>query len=74
MRFTIPLALFLASLALAAPTAEADNDADVAASDADPAPVDAQACRRGYRECLDSCNRHHGGNKCYRACWVHYCQ
>ncbi|RAK97601.1 uncharacterized protein BO80DRAFT_467645 [Aspergillus ibericus CBS 121593] len=74
MRFTIPLVLLFASLAIAAPAAEADNDADIAVADEEPAPVDVQACRKGYRQCLDNCNRHHGGNKCYRACYVHYCQ
>ncbi|BCS01146.1 uncharacterized protein AKAW2_51488S [Aspergillus luchuensis] len=72
MRFTIPLTLFFAALAIAAPAAEADNDVDAAVSE-DPGLADAQRCRPGYRQCMDNCNRHHGGERCFRACWAHYC-
>ncbi|XRM47688.1 hypothetical protein ABZX51_010656 [Aspergillus tubingensis] len=65
MRFTIPLTLFLAALAIAAPAAEADNDVDAAVSE-DPGLADAQRCRPGYRQCMDNCNRHHGGERCFR--------
>ncbi|PWY93374.1 hypothetical protein BO94DRAFT_582764 [Aspergillus sclerotioniger CBS 115572] len=71
MRFTIPFTLLLASLALAASPTEADNDVG---ADAEPAPVDTQYCRKGYDQCINNCRHHHGGNKCYRACWTHYCQ
>lgn len=54
MRFTIPLTLFLAALAIAAPAAEADNDVDAAVSE-DPGLADAQRCRPGYRQCMDVC-------------------
>lgn len=36
MRFAIPLALFFAALAIAAPAAGADNDAGAAVSEANP--------------------------------------
>ncbi|PYH73579.1 uncharacterized protein BO88DRAFT_449450 [Aspergillus vadensis CBS 113365] len=49
MRFTIPLTLFFAALAIAAPAAEADNDVDAAVSE-DPGLADAQRCRPGYRQ------------------------
>ncbi|GAA82921.1 hypothetical protein AKAW_01036 [Aspergillus luchuensis IFO 4308] len=52
MRFTIPLTLFFAALAIAAPAAEADNDVDAAVSE-DPGLADAQRCRPGYRQCMD---------------------
>lgn len=54
MRFTIPLTLFFAALAIAAPAAEADNDVDAAVSE-DPGLADAQRCRPGYRQCMDVC-------------------
>ncbi|OJJ71033.1 hypothetical protein ASPBRDRAFT_55683 [Aspergillus brasiliensis CBS 101740] len=72
MRFTIPLTLFFAALAIAAPAAEADNDAGAAVSE-DTTLADAQRCRPGYRQCMDNCNRNHGGDRCFRACWAHYC-
>ncbi|RDK47047.1 hypothetical protein M752DRAFT_332321 [Aspergillus phoenicis ATCC 13157] len=49
MRFTIPLTLFFAALAIAAPAAEADNESGAAVSE-DPALADAQRCRPGYRQ------------------------
>ena len=52
MRFTVPLTLFLASLALAASPVEAENDV---VTDAEPAPVDAQYCRKGYDQCMNVC-------------------
>ncbi|RAK82779.1 uncharacterized protein BO72DRAFT_10216 [Aspergillus fijiensis CBS 313.89] len=78
MRFIIPLTLLLTSLALAAPTADAEADtADAAAAVVDDAPADeanTQWCRRGYDQCMNNCHRNHGGQRCYHACWVHYCQ
>ncbi|PYH84349.1 hypothetical protein BO82DRAFT_351934 [Aspergillus uvarum CBS 121591] len=79
MRFIIPLTLLLTSLALAVPTADAEPDTVEAAGgdDAAPAPADeanTQWCRKGYDKCMNNCHRSHGGQKCYHACWVHYCQ
>ncbi|KAE8354417.1 hypothetical protein BDV28DRAFT_147148 [Aspergillus coremiiformis] len=64
MRFFIPFTLLLATVALAAAPETDDTTADTI----DISPEEVASCRPGYSQCMDSCRRHNGGQKCYRVC------
>ncbi|KAB8235841.1 uncharacterized protein BDW43DRAFT_309170 [Aspergillus alliaceus] len=60
MRFFIPFTLILATIALAT-ALNADNMVDENKLTVE----EAARCLRGYQKCLESCRRHHGGQRCY---------